>query len=140
MAGNTRKERPPLHFSFASRVLSRRLHFIVELRNHHEISQLSQLTMARDAIIPSSLAITSSSGRVRLRKSDQPRGLWHMPTATIPTWLEGIERISEEIIAPAAAEIDGAGAFPRAAITAMGKAGLLGLVSGKEVGGLGEGH
>jgi alkylation response protein AidB-like acyl-CoA dehydrogenase len=63
-----------------------------------------------------------------------------MPTAPIPTWLEGIERISEEIIAPAAAEIDAAGAFPRAAITAMGKAGLLGLVSGKEVGGLGEGH
>jgi alkylation response protein AidB-like acyl-CoA dehydrogenase len=63
-----------------------------------------------------------------------------MPTATIPTWLEGIERISEEIIAPAAAEIDATGTFPRAAITAMGKAGLLGLVSGKEVGGLGEGH
>ena len=63
-----------------------------------------------------------------------------MDTATTPTWLESIERISEEIIAPAAAEIDAAGAFPRAAIKAMGKAGLLGLVSGREVGGLGEGH
>ncbi|HEY9430106.1 MAG TPA: acyl-CoA dehydrogenase family protein, partial [Blastocatellia bacterium] len=63
-----------------------------------------------------------------------------MDTTTSGAWLESIERISVEIIAPAAAEIDAAGAFPRAAIKAMGKAGLLGLVSGKEVGGLGEGH
>src|SRR5262245_46194412 len=63
-----------------------------------------------------------------------------MTTETIPTWLEDTERISEEIVAPAAAERDATAAFPRASITAMGKAGLLGLVSGKEVGGLGEGH
>jgi alkylation response protein AidB-like acyl-CoA dehydrogenase len=63
-----------------------------------------------------------------------------MATITTPTLIEDIERISEEIITPAAAEIDATGTFPRAAITAMGKAGLLGLVSGKEVGGLGEGH
>src|SRR5262245_19281599 len=63
-----------------------------------------------------------------------------MATVTTPTWLESIERISEEIIAPASAEIDAAGSFPRSAIKAMGEAGLLGLVSGKEVGGLGEGH
>src|SRR5262249_14746047 len=63
-----------------------------------------------------------------------------MATTSTPSWLENIERISEAIIAPAAAEIDVAGAFPRAAVTAMGHAGLLGLVSGKEVGGLGEGH
>ena len=69
--------------------------------------------MARDAIIPPSLAIASSSGRVWLRKSDQPRGLWQMTTETIPTWLEDTERISEEIIAPAAAEIDAIAAFPR---------------------------
>src|SRR5499426_277614 len=60
--------------------------------------------------------------------------------ATTPTWLEIIERVSEEIIAPEAPKIDASGAFPRAAIEAMGKAGLLGLVNGKEVGGLGEGH
>src|SRR5262245_59192817 len=63
-----------------------------------------------------------------------------MADTTTPVWLESIERISEEVIAPAAAEIDAAGAFPRAAITAMGKAGLLGLISAREVGGLGEGH
>src|SRR5262245_12437748 len=96
--------------------------------------------MARGAVISPPLAIASSSGRVRLRKSDQRRGLLHMATTTTPTWLESFERISEEIIAPAAAEIDAAGAFPRAAIKSMGKAGLLGLVSGREVGGLGEGH
>jgi alkylation response protein AidB-like acyl-CoA dehydrogenase len=63
-----------------------------------------------------------------------------MAITTTPTWLENIERISEEVIAPAAAEIDVAGAFPRAAVTAMGQAGLLGLINGNEVGGLGEGH
>src|SRR5215510_13381239 len=63
-----------------------------------------------------------------------------MATVTTPTWLEIIESVSEEIIAPAPAKIDASGAFPRAAIKAMGKAGLLGLVNGKEVGGLGEGH
>jgi alkylation response protein AidB-like acyl-CoA dehydrogenase len=63
-----------------------------------------------------------------------------MADTTTPTWLEIVERISEEIIAPAAAETDVAGTFPRAAVTAMGRSGLLGLISGKEVGGLGEGH
>src|SRR5215470_430939 len=63
-----------------------------------------------------------------------------MATTSTPTWLENVERISEEIIAPAAAEIDVAGAFPRAAVTAMGQAGLLGLNSSQEVGGLGEKH
>ncbi len=65
-----------------------------------------------------------------------------MSTATpvTPTWLNSIEQISAEVIAPAATEIDRTGAFPRAALTAMGEAGLLGLISSKEVGGLGEGH
>jgi alkylation response protein AidB-like acyl-CoA dehydrogenase len=63
-----------------------------------------------------------------------------METNTTPTWLEPIERITKEVIGPAAAEIDSNGAFPRAALTAMGGAGLLGLISGRDVGGLGEGH
>lgn len=63
-----------------------------------------------------------------------------MATTATPAWLESIERITEEVIAPAAAQIDAAGAFPRAAITALGQAGLLGLISSKEIGGLGEGH
>lgn len=60
-----------------------------------------------------------------------------MPT---PAYLDKLEPIVTEIIAPQAAEIDRAGAFPRAAMTALGEAGLLGLVSAKEVGGMGESH
>jgi alkylation response protein AidB-like acyl-CoA dehydrogenase len=63
-----------------------------------------------------------------------------MVTTTAPTWLELIERISKDVIAPAATEIDSSGAFPRAALTALGQAGLLGLISSKDIGGLGEGH
>lgn len=55
-------------------------------------------------------------------------------------YLDKLEPIVTDIIAPAAAEIDRAGAFPRQAIDALGQAGLLGLVSAQEVGGLGEGH
>jgi alkylation response protein AidB-like acyl-CoA dehydrogenase len=63
-----------------------------------------------------------------------------MVATTTPSWLEVIERISTEVIAPAAEEIDSSGAFPHAALSAMGQAGLLGLISSKVIGGLGEGH
>lgn len=55
-------------------------------------------------------------------------------------YMEAVERIATEIVAPAAAEIDRTGQFPRAALDALGAAGLLGLVSATEVGGLGLGH
>jgi alkylation response protein AidB-like acyl-CoA dehydrogenase len=48
--------------------------------------------------------------------------------------------VIEEVVAPAAVEVDRAGAFPRASIEALGAAGLLGLLSAPRVGGLGEGH
>jgi alkylation response protein AidB-like acyl-CoA dehydrogenase len=60
-------------------------------------------------------------------------------TSTQP-WLDSAGQIAEEVIAPAAAEIDRNGAYPRAALAELGKAGLLGLISAKEVGGMGEGH
>jgi len=44
------------------------------------------------------------------------------------------------VVAPAAAEVDREGVYPRAALDALGRAGLLGLVSAPEVGGSGEGH
>ncbi len=59
---------------------------------------------------------------------------------TLPAYIETLEKVVSDVVAPAAAEIDATGAFPRAAIEALGKAGLLGLISAKEVGGLGEGH
>ena len=63
-------------------------------------------------------------------------------TTTVQTqasYLEAIEQIINDIIAPNAVETDRNGAYPRAALQAMGKAGLLGLIS-KEVGGLGFAH
>src|ERR1043165_2821932 len=53
---------------------------------------------------------------------------------------DALDKIISETIAPAAAEIDRTGAFPREALKALGQAGLLGLVSSSEVGGLGESH
>ena len=60
-------------------------------------------------------------------------------TTTVHTqasYLEAIEQIINDVIAPNAVETDRNGAYPRAALQAMGKAGLLGLIS-KEVGGMG---
>jgi alkylation response protein AidB-like acyl-CoA dehydrogenase len=45
-----------------------------------------------------------------------------------------------DVVAPAAGQIDQTGAYPRAALDALGRAGLLGLISAPEVGGGGEGH
>ena len=61
------------------------------------------------------------------------------PPAT-PSYQHALDQIIKEVIAPAAGEIDQRGTFPRAAIEALGRAGLLGLISAAEVGGLGEGH
>jgi alkylation response protein AidB-like acyl-CoA dehydrogenase len=51
---------------------------------------------------------------------------------------DALDRIISETVAPAAEEIDRTGAFPHDALKAFGKAGLLGLVSSSEVGGMGE--
>ncbi|HKX32705.1 MAG TPA: acyl-CoA dehydrogenase family protein [Blastocatellia bacterium] len=63
-----------------------------------------------------------------------------MVTSTIPIYVERLEQIAKDLIAPAAAEIDRSGAFPRASLAALGQAGLLGLISSPEVGGMGLGH
>ncbi len=55
-------------------------------------------------------------------------------------YMEKLEKVVTEVIAPAAIEIDATGVFPRAAMEALGRAGLLGLISAKEVGGMGQGH
>lgn len=61
-------------------------------------------------------------------------------TAQAPPYLESLERVVTEVIAPAAVEIDQTRAFPGEAMAAFGQAGLLGLISATEVGGLGQGH
>jgi len=55
------------------------------------------------------------------------------------SYLDSLEKIAVDVIRPAAAEIDQTGAFPRAAMEALSKGGLLGLISAKEVGGMGQG-
>jgi isovaleryl-CoA dehydrogenase len=64
-----------------------------------------------------------------------------MSTAEMPSKTfdpDAVDKIISEIVAPAAEEIDRTGAYPHAALKALGQAGLLGLVSSREVGGLGE--
>lgn len=52
---------------------------------------------------------------------------------------DALEGVLEEVIAPAAGDVDAAGRFPREAIEALGSAGLLGLISAPDVGGHGAG-
>jgi alkylation response protein AidB-like acyl-CoA dehydrogenase len=59
--------------------------------------------------------------------------------ATQP-YLESLAKIVSDVVAPQATAIDREGRFPRDAIRALGNAGLLGLVSATEVGGMGLGH
>jgi alkylation response protein AidB-like acyl-CoA dehydrogenase len=54
-------------------------------------------------------------------------------------YLETLETVAVDVIRPAAAEIDQSGSFPRAAVDALSKAGLLGLISAADVGGAGQG-
>jgi alkylation response protein AidB-like acyl-CoA dehydrogenase len=60
--------------------------------------------------------------------------------ATQPAYLAALNRIIDDIVAPNAVAIDRSSAYPRAALQALGEAGLLGLISSKEVGGLGYAH
>ena len=56
------------------------------------------------------------------------------------SYLDTLEPIAADVVAPAATGIDATGEYPRAALGALGKAGLLGLVSAADVGGLGLGQ
>ncbi len=53
--------------------------------------------------------------------------------------LSRLNQVIAEVIAPSAAEVDRNARFPRANLDALAQAGLLGLISAREVGGLGEG-
>ena len=57
-----------------------------------------------------------------------------------PAYLADLAPVLVDIVGPAAVEVDRSGAYPRAALDALGRAGLLGLISAAEVGGRGEGH
>ncbi len=52
--------------------------------------------------------------------------------------LDALATVIGDVVAPAAGEVDRSGAFPRAAVDALGQAGLLGLISSPDVGGGGQ--
>ncbi len=58
----------------------------------------------------------------------------------IAVYWDTLDQIIRDVISPAAEEIDQSGAFPHSSIESLGRAGLLGLISSREVGGLGENH
>lgn len=53
--------------------------------------------------------------------------------------LDALERVIEQVIAPAAPLVDSTGGYPRAGLDALARAGILGLISSTDVGGLGLG-
>ena len=57
-----------------------------------------------------------------------------------PEYLRALAPVVTDVVAPLAEEIDRTGAYPRAALDALGRSGLLGLISSPDVGGMGEGH
>ncbi|MGH9179027.1 MAG: acyl-CoA dehydrogenase family protein [Acidimicrobiales bacterium] len=54
-------------------------------------------------------------------------------------YTDALQRVIDETITPAAADVDHKGRFPRESIDALAQAGVLGLVSAAEVGGGGQG-
>lgn len=52
---------------------------------------------------------------------------------------DALERVVNEVVVPHAGDVDGHGTFPRAALDALGRAGILGMTSSTEVGGGGQG-
>lgn len=59
--------------------------------------------------------------------------------ATTTSYLDVLEKIAVDVIRPAAVEIDQSGTFPRAQMNALSQGGLLGLISARESGGMGDG-
>jgi isovaleryl-CoA dehydrogenase len=57
----------------------------------------------------------------------------------VTSHLDALAPVLSQVVAPAAVQVDQQGSFPREAVDALGRAGLLGLVSAHEVGGSGEG-
>jgi alkylation response protein AidB-like acyl-CoA dehydrogenase len=56
---------------------------------------------------------------------------------TTPAVLDVLEELITTVVGPAAPEVDTTGTFPRAAVTALGKGGIAGLLNSTEVGGQG---
>ena len=61
------------------------------------------------------------------------------PTAPSPPYLAALAEVVAEVVGPQAAAVDREATYPRAGVDALGRAGLLGLISATDVGGGGEG-
>ncbi|HEX3620998.1 MAG TPA: acyl-CoA dehydrogenase family protein [Acidimicrobiales bacterium] len=61
-------------------------------------------------------------------------------SVALPAYMAALAPVLADVVGPAAAEVDRTGSYPRAGLDALGRAGLLGLISAPEVGGRGEGH
>lgn len=59
--------------------------------------------------------------------------------STTPIYRDALERAIADVVAPAARDVDATGAFPRQNVEALGAAGLLSLLSARDVGGPGLG-
>ena len=55
------------------------------------------------------------------------------------TPLDALQRVVDDVVAPSALDVDRHSTYPRAALDALGEAGLLGLISSSDVGGAGAG-
>ncbi len=54
-------------------------------------------------------------------------------------YLDALQRVIDDVVAPMAVDVDASGAFPRDAVTALGAAGILGLTVSEDSGGGGQG-
>ena len=63
-----------------------------------------------------------------------------MSTSEQASYLAALAPIVEKVVAPSAADVDRDGTYPSVALDALGRAGLLGLISAADVGGMGQGH
>ena len=54
-------------------------------------------------------------------------------------YLDALQRVIDDVVAPQSAEVDQEGRFPRQGVDALGEAGMLGLVSATSFGGTGKG-
>src|SRR5947208_9535545 len=64
----------------------------------------------------------------------------YMSVVDAPSAVALLAPIVDKVVGPSAAETDRNGAYPTAAIEALGQAGLLGLISAPGVGGMGQSH
>ena len=71
--------------------------------------------------------------------TDAPTASSEAPVDLKPPYLVTLEPVVTDVVGPAAAGVDRDGVYPRDALDALGRAGLLGLVSSPDVGGMGEG-